>query len=229
VPQTAKDQLLPTEIAQSIGKTIYYYGKINDLSESQLLSLCDALAPYYPVSDEENAASLVLREWIEIQKVRQTAGQSLKELRDLAGSAVDAWTRLMDRRQYEEREWRERRFEERRYEERRYREERHSEMNTEMLYKELAYQFKSGDPRAMITAVDRLVEEAVRRNQSPVPVIPPPQVAVPPELVSTTQEFMAKTEEKLSAYTERVAKAKQSIARYIYRVVAAEKITPVKE
>jgi len=215
---------LTDTVVQSIGKTIYKNGEVNDLNENEMLTLCDALVPYYPPNDEEIAAGLVLREWIEAQKVRQTAGLALKELRDLAGSAVDSWARMMQQWHYEARERGERRY----YEEHRYHEERHPDMDEEMLYKELSYQFKAGDPRAMIAALGRLVEQAVRRNQAPVPAMPPPQVAVPPELVAASKEFADKTEEKLGAYIDRVAKAKQCIARYLYRVVAAEKIIPGK-
>jgi hypothetical protein len=217
--ENAEHRKLPKEVAETIGKTVFYYGQLNNLPEDKLLALSDALAPYYPPSDEETAAALTLREWHLAKAVRELAEKPLNELRDLVGSGVRQWSDLVDRWSYERRE----------RVERRYAEERYPERRPADLYKELHYQLKSDDPRTMIQAMEHLVEEVIRRNQPGVPNIPPPDVTVSPELVAATKEFADKTQEALVAYVDRVAKATQCLARCVYRIVAAENIIPKKD
>ena len=222
--ETTEDQKIPNEIAESVANTVFSYGKIKDLTEQEMLSLSDALAPYYPLSDEENTAALALRESLAAQDLRQAVEKPLRDLSDVATKAVDAWGHMMDRWNYERRERSERRY----YEERHH-EERHSEMHPDHLYKELHHQLQSGDPRAMMHAMERLIDEAIRRNQPAVPNIPTPSVAIPPELVAATKELSEQTEERLATFVDRRAKAKQCLASYIFHIVATEKIKPTKD
>lgn len=216
MPENAEEQKLPRELAETIGKTLFNYdGRLNSLSDSEMLNLSDALAPYYPPGDEETAAALTLREWLLAKEVRAIAEKPFKELRDLVGSGVDQWRMFLERISYERRERVEGRFTK----------ERHPERRPDDLYKELYYLLKSDDPSGMIQAMERLVEEVIQRNQPSMPNIMPPAVTVSPELVAATKEFADKTQVILVAYADRVAKAKQCLTRYIYHILATENIT----
>ena len=111
MPENAEEQKLPRELAETIGKTLFNYdGRLNSLSDSEMLNLSDALAPYYPPGDEETAAALTLREWLLAKEVRAIAEKPFKELRDLVGSGVDQWRMFLERISYERRERVEGRF-----------------------------------------------------------------------------------------------------------------------
>jgi len=221
MPEKLTEQKLPQELAESIGKTVYYYGKLQELSGDKMLALSDALAPYYPPTDEETAAALTLREWREARQVRETAERALKELIRGATCGVEAWSEMV-------RCWH--RESEGRRERRRYREERnYEELPPDLLHKEMSYQLKSGDPHAMILAMQRLIEDALDRREVLPVNTPPPDVSIPPEWLAASKELAEASEEKLAPFVERAAAAKQCLSRYIYRVIAAERITAQKD
>jgi hypothetical protein len=209
------EQKLPKELALAVAKAVYSYdGSLSRLSEEELLKLSDALAPHYPLNDEEEAAALTLHEWLTARQLNEDAVAPLKRLEDLAKSSVHEWRNVIDR-WYHEREYRT---------ERRYQEERHPEL----LYKELYYELQSGDPRSLIMVVERIVDEALRRN-TPLAVGAPPQVQVPAELTAMAKELAKAMQKDLGKYIERVARAKQILSRYVHRIVTAENITRKKD
>lgn len=209
---------LPQNVVASVRGDIFSYGgKFADLSETQLLTLSDALAPYYPLSDDEDSAALLLREWLTARQISEDVNRPLKRLEELSEAAVREWRNVVDR-WHHEREY---------IHERRYREERHPEMRNEILHKELYYELKSGDPRALIMAMERLIEDALVRNV-PLAIGAPPQVQVSAELANLARGVAEETHKNLTVYVERVAKAKQALSRYVHRVVATESIQPEK-
>lgn len=211
---TSVEQKLPKEVALGVGKVVYSYdGSPSELSEEELLKLSDALAPHYPLTDEEEAAAVTLREWLTARQINKDAAAPLERLKDLAESGVRQWRNVIDRWHHEEYAT-----------ERRYREERHPELR----HKELHYELKSGDPAALVTAIERIVDEALRRNW-PLAMGAPPQVQVPAELAAVAKELAEATREDLGEYVERVARAKQILTRYLHRIVAAENITRKKD
>ena len=215
---TANEQRskLPQKTVASIRKDIFSYdGTFTNLSEAMLLKLSDALAPYYPLSEDEDSAALLLREWLTARQVSEDAAQHLKRLEELSQAAVREWRNVVDQ-WYHEREYRS---------ERRFHEERHPEMHSEMLHKELYHELKSGDPRGLIMAMERLIEESLAKNVR-LTVGSPPQVQVSDELTRLAMKVTEDTRKELSTYVDRVAKAKQFLVRYVQNVVACEAIQP---
>jgi hypothetical protein len=209
---------MPTDVAVAVGKIVYSYGSFSELSEERLLTASEAVAPYYPMSEDEDTAAVTLLEWLTARQVEKEAVAPLDKLREVAESGVRAWRDSTERLRYE---W------ERVYG-RRHKEERYPEMHHELLHKELYHVFKSGDPRALIEAIERIVTEAILRT-APFDVGQPPQVHVPKEMVDAAKELAEASRRDLAGYVERVARAKHALGRYVLRVVAVEGITSKKD
>lgn len=216
MPGQAVDKSLPEKVAKAVSGKIYRYdSRIEQLSEADLLVLCDLLTPYYPPTEEETTASVALREWFMAKEVRKTSGEPVDGLLRSMQDVVNAWGRIAEEALM------------RGHREHRYREERYPETHPDYLHKKIYQGMRSGDVDAMMAAIGRLVEEAVKRSGSQLARMPPPPpVVIPPELVAAAKEFAEKTDERLIGYIDRVAKAKQCLARYVYRIVAAEGIEP---
>ncbi len=209
-----EQQKLSKDVAAVVVEAVYGYG---ELSEERLLKASDVLAPFYPLSEDEDAAAITLREWRTARQVENDATGPLKSLTALAECGVREWSNMVGGWY---REWEHRR-------ERRYREERHPEIHHELLHKELYHGLQSRDPVALLAAVERIVEESLLRG-GPLPVGPPPQVQVTKEIGDLAREMAETTRKQLSGYVKRVAAAKQVLTRYVHRIVAAEGITRQK-
>jgi hypothetical protein len=213
---------LPKNVVQAIANEIFgYAGSMNSLSEEMILKVTDHLLPYYPLTEGERGAAIVLREWLTARQVVQDGKRLLEGLNEAATSGVRAWAQLGDRAfDLNERE--------RRYHEERHREERHQEMRPEYLYKELDHRLKQGDSRALVAAIEDIVERRARRAELGFSV-PPPQINLSGEVAGAMQAHAKEVEDRLSKYVQPVAEAKQRLSEYIMRIVSLERIQRVKD
>ncbi|MDP3442312.1 MAG: hypothetical protein Q8T08_05565 [Ignavibacteria bacterium] len=216
---TNKKHVIPEKIASSVRDTLYYYGNIADISEDKILSICNALSPYYPLGDKESVAALTLREWIQAKEVQKISEGPFTNLRELVVDGVKSWKSIVERAYYDNKE----------RQEHRHSQEKNSEMGPDYLYKELSYKLGNNDPRAIIQALEKIIERAIGNNQYFIEKLPQPNVNISPELITATQLFSENTQTKLNVYISRVAEAKQTLLHHIYQIVSVEEIYPVKK
>jgi hypothetical protein len=230
--ESTNKKQIPKPISAQIKKVVYGYSGINDLKEPELITLTNLLSQYYPLSQEEYNAVLLLQEWMTFRAAIKESGQKIQELHNLMESGVNKWANMIEGWIREDRYRKEQYYEGRHYKESPYNKGFNpSEKIPPNLYKKLLYDFHSGDPDAIFELVNNLIREALSHDiyfgsSVSIPNIPPPTITIPPEVVDATKEYVEQVQEKLSQYTNRVASSKQFLTNYIYKIVSSENIYP---
>ena len=170
-----QNKLSPPILASLSSQIFAYNQTFKDLSETDLLTLSDVLSPYYPLSDEEKSATLLLRQWLTAKQISTDKLLPFESLINLTKTPIYEWKKIVEDHFTELRY----RFKER-YDEERYHEK--------MYNKELYYKMKSEDPTALFTVIERQCQEILAR-EFPLRMNGPPQIQISQEMANLAENL----------------------------------------